>query len=547
MHDAARGDYCRAMGVGRASGLDLLEDAGEQLRGRLGVDTLSVSRLSRRQRALGVLINAGTLGPGELRQPADERYPLAAFPAAAALVAHRRPYLFGSDSPADPASATLELELEKTSQAAAPLIVGDEVWGELWVASTADGLPLQAPELSLICWAARRFGTEIETMLGDGVDLDAAALMRAAERYEIWIEGHINATFAALIPAAARRHARHTIIEAAVDQPDLYRLLFRLGELSLPIVAVRPESAWGAAPVRARRAARARAARLRDPRRRPRRRGRAPGVHRVHRPPCGRRLAGHGDARPGRADRRAAAARAPRRAAAEPAHELAGLDARSRAVTVKNLSCAVNSRRTPCRDDRDGSARAQARGDRRLGPPFVIRVCPACDDGVAGHGLPTGRRAGLPRMRPCPGSAWSSRVYDVESYLAAVPAVARAPERARPRGDRRRRRLDRRQPRDRGALRRARPRASALVRAAQRRPGQRAQHGRRAAPAASSSPSSTATTSCPPTRTRGCSARSTGPGSDLATGNVQRLTRQGTSQAQFLARTFARDRGRART
>ena len=33
-------------------------------------------------------------------------------------------------------------------------------------------------------------------------------------------------------------------------------------------------------------------------------------------------------------------------------------------------------------------------------------------------------------------------------------------------------------------------------------------------------------------------------GSDLATGNVQRLTRQGTSQAQFLARTFARDRPR---
>src|SRR5918999_834602 len=31
-------------------------------------------------------------------------------------------------------------------------------------------------------------------------------------------------------------------------------------------------------------------------------------------------------------------------------------------------------------------------------------------------------------------------------------------------------------------------------------------------------------------------------GSDFATGNVQRLTRQGTSQAQFLARTFARTR-----
>lgn len=236
------------MRVGSPSGLDLLECAAERVRSQLGVDTLSVSRLGRTGRDLATLVNTGVLGPGELRQPADERYPLDAFPAAAALVAHRRPYLFGSGTSADPASASLEIQLEKTSQAAAPLIVGDEVWGELWVASTADGLPLQAPETALICWAARRFATLIQEMVGDGVDLDIADPVGATDRYEVWIEGHINATFAALIPAAARRLEQHTVFEAGLEPRDLYGLLSRLKELSLEIVAVRPSAECAAGP-----------------------------------------------------------------------------------------------------------------------------------------------------------------------------------------------------------------------------------------------------------------------------------------------------------
>jgi hypothetical protein len=237
------------MRAGPPTGLDLLEHAAEQLRNQLGVDTLSVSRLGRSGRDLGTLVNAGVLGPGEVRQPADERYPLDAFPAAAALVAHRRPYLFGSDTPADPASATLEIQLQKTSQAAAPLIVRDEVWGELWVASTAEGLPLQPAEKALICWAARRFGTLIQEMVGDGVDLAAAAdPVRATDRYEVWIKGHVNATFAALIPAAARRLEHHTVFEAGLEPRDLYRLLSRLNELSLEIVAVGPSVTCAAEP-----------------------------------------------------------------------------------------------------------------------------------------------------------------------------------------------------------------------------------------------------------------------------------------------------------
>ena len=162
------------MQVEPAPGLELLEYAAEGLRRRLGVDTLSVSCVRVRERALRTLVNTGVLGPGEQRRPAAEHYPFDTFPAAAALMAHRRPYLFGSGVSGDLASASLEVKLEKTSQAAVPLLVGGRVWGELWVASTRGGLALEVGELPLISWAGRRFGAMVEEMLGDGMLLDAA-------------------------------------------------------------------------------------------------------------------------------------------------------------------------------------------------------------------------------------------------------------------------------------------------------------------------------------------------------------------------------------
>jgi hypothetical protein len=51
-----------------------------------------------------------------------------------------------------------------------------------------------------------------------------------------------------LIAAPARRHQRHTIFEAALDQADLYELLSRLNEPALPLVAVRPASSKTPSP-----------------------------------------------------------------------------------------------------------------------------------------------------------------------------------------------------------------------------------------------------------------------------------------------------------
>jgi hypothetical protein len=230
------------MPVASASILDPLEASAELLRSQLGVDTLSVSCFRGRAGDLRTLINTGVLGPGEQRRPTAECYPLHAFPAAAALVTHRRPYVSARGAPGDAASVSLEARLEKTSQAAAPVVVEEKVWGELWVASTDAGLPLTRAELPLICWAATRLGHLVAELLAEGIELDAASAhdRAATRRYEVWIEGHISALFAALIAAPARRHQRYTIFEAVVDQADLYGLLSRLNQLALSLVAVRP-------------------------------------------------------------------------------------------------------------------------------------------------------------------------------------------------------------------------------------------------------------------------------------------------------------------
>lgn len=222
--------------------LDPVEAAAEGVRGQLGVDTLSVSILRVGAGDLRTLVNVGALGPGELRRPDAECYPLRLCPETAALVIERRPYVSAPGAPGDPASVAVDARFEKTSHAAAPVLIGDKVWGELWAASTANGLPLSPAEMPLICWAAARLGEVLAELLGDGAEFEpvSADPLDVPRRYEIWIEGHISGFLAAVIDAPARRCSRYTIFEAPLDQADLYELLSRLNELALPLVAVRP-------------------------------------------------------------------------------------------------------------------------------------------------------------------------------------------------------------------------------------------------------------------------------------------------------------------
>jgi hypothetical protein len=226
--------------AGRRSWLDELEHVSEHMREQLGVSTLSVSRFLPYRRALHTRVNVGALGRGEHRRPTAELYPLVDFPAAAGLVVHRRPYLSTPDSPGDPASLAIQAALGKTSQAAAPLVVDDAVWGELWVASAATDLPLSRSELPLIHWAAERFAatlTELNADLPDTEPEPTAGEHR--HRYHVWIEGRLDPDLAfAMTAVAARPTGRFTVFAADLDPAELYDLLDRLARFAVTIVGL---------------------------------------------------------------------------------------------------------------------------------------------------------------------------------------------------------------------------------------------------------------------------------------------------------------------
>src|SRR5918995_1288000 len=59
---------------------DVLELVAEEARRAIGAASLAVSRWDRERDALVTLINVGELGPGEVRFPEEELYPLAVNP-----------------------------------------------------------------------------------------------------------------------------------------------------------------------------------------------------------------------------------------------------------------------------------------------------------------------------------------------------------------------------------------------------------------------------------------------------------------------------------
>ena len=214
--------------------LDELEAAASTARDQLGVSTLSISRLAGEAATLSTLVNVGTLGPGEERRPQRERYPLRDFPAARALVSHHLPYLFNLQEEGDQASLTLAAELEKTSQAAVPLVIDDDVWGELWVASTKSDLPLADSELDLIIWAAMRFTRTLRQLL-DG----SAPTFPSLHLYQLWIEGTLDPESRRELPQlSARRFGSFTALTAVLDTTDLYDTLDMLAQHRHTVVGV---------------------------------------------------------------------------------------------------------------------------------------------------------------------------------------------------------------------------------------------------------------------------------------------------------------------
>ncbi|HEU0019797.1 MAG TPA: sensor domain-containing diguanylate cyclase [Thermoleophilaceae bacterium] len=120
---------------------DVMEQAAEAALAVTGAASLSISRWEPDREAMRTLINVGQLGPGEERFPADELYPLADNPVVEKLLRDAEPYRTAVDDPdASPAAIAVLKTLGKESDVGVPILLDDEVWGEVW-ATTERGAP----------------------------------------------------------------------------------------------------------------------------------------------------------------------------------------------------------------------------------------------------------------------------------------------------------------------------------------------------------------------------------------------------------------------
>ena len=119
----------------------LLELAAEEVCRVMPAASVSISRAESGGRAVRTIVNVGELGPGEVRWPESEIYPMPEFagvdPGDEELVVWR----WEVDDPATPdCDRELLQSLDKCCSASAPLVVDGRVWGELY-ATRSHGQP----------------------------------------------------------------------------------------------------------------------------------------------------------------------------------------------------------------------------------------------------------------------------------------------------------------------------------------------------------------------------------------------------------------------
>ncbi len=120
---------------------DVMEQAAEAALEVTGAASLSISRWEPNREAMRTLINVGELGPEEERFPADEIYRLSENPVVEKLLRDAEPYRTAVDDPdGSPAAVAILKDLGKESDVGVPILLDDEVWGEVW-ATTAKGAP----------------------------------------------------------------------------------------------------------------------------------------------------------------------------------------------------------------------------------------------------------------------------------------------------------------------------------------------------------------------------------------------------------------------
>jgi diguanylate cyclase (GGDEF)-like protein len=112
----------------------LVEIAAEEVQTGLASSTVSLSRLEPGTGTLRTLINVGDLGPQEERWPRNEVYSLQNFLKLRGIVSDLQMWTVTvNDTDADRCELELLAELGKEAAMAAPVIVNNTLWGELYV------------------------------------------------------------------------------------------------------------------------------------------------------------------------------------------------------------------------------------------------------------------------------------------------------------------------------------------------------------------------------------------------------------------------------
>lgn len=127
---------------------EVVERAAEEARFAFAADSVTVSELEPEQGRVRVLVNAGALGPGEQRFPAEEVYRLADYPLLVGMVEESRPWTMRiDDEDADPAERALLERAGATSALAAPVLAEGRVWGELFASRRGEVAPFDDGDL----------------------------------------------------------------------------------------------------------------------------------------------------------------------------------------------------------------------------------------------------------------------------------------------------------------------------------------------------------------------------------------------------------------
>jgi hypothetical protein len=172
----------------------------------LDASSVSVGRFDSERGALQVLVNDGDLAAREQPHPVDESYPMTKRPSVAEMASTKRAWTVLTGDPSAPEEQVTLAELGKESAMGCPILLGDRMWGELYVTRrarrrfTPDEVAVAETVTSVLALALHRLtGTEEREL----ADFSSAVLEDAGVREKLQSLTEVAQQTAATLRAAA--------------------------------------------------------------------------------------------------------------------------------------------------------------------------------------------------------------------------------------------------------------------------------------------------------------------------------------------------------